>query len=246
MRLLLLLLLMTMTLSAKAQVGDYRNVIALGVNGGYMLTSVGFAPKVKQGMLGGASAGITFRYTSEKYFTAICSLVAELNFAQMGWKENIIDINHQRVINYESSIAEVYQRRLSYLQLPVMAHLAWGREEKGVNFFIEIGPQFGYCLGEKTTTNFCPETMNVADRANQITAQYDMPIEKAFDYGIVGGLGIEYSHPSVGHFRLEGRYYYGLGNIYGASKKDYFSKSNLSAIEIRLAYLVDVKGKRGQ
>ena len=43
-----------------------------------------------------------------------------------------------------------------------------------------------------------------------------------------------------GHFLLEGRYYYGLGNIYGDTKRDYFAKSNLGAIIIKMSYLFDI------
>ena len=60
------------------------------------------------------------------------------------------------------------------------------------------------------------------------------------DYGITVGAGVEYSHPKVGHFVLEGRYYYGLGDIYGNTKKDYFGRSNLSNVVIKLSYLFDV------
>ena len=60
------------------------------------------------------------------------------------------------------------------------------------------------------------------------------------DYGIAIGLGGEYSHPKVGHFLLEARYYYGLGNIYGSSKRDFFSKSNYGNIVIKATYLFDI------
>ena len=39
---------------------------------------------------------------------------------------------------------------------------------------------------------------------------------------------------------LEARYYYGLGNIYGSSKRDYFSKSNIGNIVIKATWLVDL------
>ncbi|MBR7054459.1 MAG: PorT family protein, partial [Prevotella sp.] len=65
------------------------------------------------------------------------------------------------------------------------------------------------------------------------------------DYGIAGGLGVEYSRPGMGHFLIEGRYYYGLGNIYGASKRDYFGVSNFSNISLRLTYLFDLKTTKG-
>ena len=67
-----------------------------------------------------------------------------------------------------------------------------------------------------------------------------MPVEKKFDYGIAAGLGAEWSIRRIGHILLEARYYYGLGNIYGNSKKDFFGKSNNSNIIIKLTYLYDI------
>ena len=87
--------------------------------------------------------------------------------------------------------------------------------------------------------------INLEDRVNKVIAQDTMKVEKRFDYGIALGGGIEFSHRKMGHFQLEGRYYYGLGNIYGDSKRDYFSKSNHQSIIIKLTYLFDVvKTKR--
>ncbi len=245
-RIAVFLFLALQPLALRAQVGEYRNVFSVGVNGGYTLTSVGFSPKVTTKMLGGYTGGLSFRYTSEKYFTAICSLTAEINWAQTGWSEDILTINSQPVINAETGQAEMYNRRLTYIQVPVMAHLAWGRETKGFNFFFYAGPQFGYFLSESTKTNFTLENANIADRANTTTAQYSMPVEKKFDYGLCAGLGTEYSHPSAGHFRLDVRYYLGFANIYGATKRDYFGKSNQSAIVVKIAYLVDVTKKKNR
>ncbi len=239
---LLLVLLMSILghQQAKAQIGDYRNDLAIGVNAGYMMTSVGFTPKVTQTSKPGLSGGLSFRYTSEKYFKTICAVYAELNYAQMGWRENIVTLKSEPVIG-ASGEAEKYDRRINYIQLPIMAQLMWGRERKGCSFFFQAGPQFGYMVSESTKTNFTRENANTADRANNTIEQFSMPVEKKFDYGICAGLGLQYSHPAVGHFLLEGRYYYGLGNIYGASKRDYFGKSNHGAIEIKLAYLFDLR-----
>ena len=62
--------------SARAQIGEYRTDFAVGVNGGYMMSNVGFMPEVPQTMLGGLTGGLTLRYTCEKYFKSICSIVA--------------------------------------------------------------------------------------------------------------------------------------------------------------------------
>ena len=118
--------------------------------------------------------------------------------------------------------------------------MAWGREQKGVNFFVQAGPQVGLYLNESTSTNFNLEQRNTEDRANNIVAQDTMAVEKKIDYGIAAGLGLEYSIPKVGHFMLEGRYYYGLGDIFRNTKRDYFGKSNIGNIIIKLTYLFDI------
>ena len=51
---------------------------------------------------------------------------------------------------------------------------------------------------------------------------------------------MEYSKRHIGHFLFEARYYYGLGNIYGSSKKDYFGKSNYGNIVVKATYLFDL------
>jgi len=223
-----------------AQIGEHRNTLSVGVNGGYNLTSIRFTPKVVQGMHGGLTGGLSMRYTVEKYFSTIASIAAEVNFSRMGWKEDIRDIDDQPVINAVTGLPEEYSRTISYIQVPLLAHLAWGRENKGVNFFVNAGPQFGVYLSESTTTNFDWATRNTSDRANTIVAQDTMSVENKFDYGIALGVGMEYAHPAVGRFLIEGRYYYGLGNIYGDSKRDYFGSSNFGTVTVKVAWLFDV------
>lgn len=225
---------------AMAQVGDHRSDFAIGINGGYALSNIGFVPKITQGMHGGKTAGISFRYVSEKYFSTFCSIYGEVNYAQIGWKENIVDIDDQPVVNAAIGQNEQYSRNISYLQVPIFAHLAWGKEDKGVQFFINLGPQFGYYMNESTDMNFTKENMNLTDRSNKQTAQYDMPLENKFDYGIAVGAGLELTLPHLGHMLIDGRYYYGLGNIYGDSKRDYFQKSNHGVITIKAVYLFDI------
>ncbi len=231
---------------AQAQVGEHRSELAIGVNGGYVLSNVGFVPKVPQSMHGGLTGGLSLRYTSEKYFNSICAIVGEVNFAQIGWKESILTPEDQPVINAVTGVAEAYQRDINYLQVPVFARLGWGRERKGFQFFFQAGPQIGYMMSEKTKMNydFATQTPVYSDgsgRTSSVIAQDTMAVENKFDYGIAAGLGLEFSHPKVGHFLLEGRYYYGLGDMYGNSKRDFFGRSNFSNIVIKLTYLFDLK-----
>ena len=214
----LLILLLLVPMVAKAQVGEYRSDFAVGVNGGYMMSQVSFQPEVPQGWLGGMTGGVSFRYTCEKYFKSICAIVAEVNYAQMGWKETIEDKDNNPVYypgdeNKENPL--YYERRINYIQIPVMAD-------------------------ESTNTNIEPNRGTVTPRSSVVTAQEDMPVENKFDYGIVGGAGIEFSLPKIGDILLDARYYFGLGNIYGNSKQDYFGKSNQQAIVIKMSYLYDI------
>ncbi len=240
MRKLLVIILLLTPIVMKAQVGEYRTDFAIGVNGGYILSNVGFTPDVPQSMLGGMTAGVTFRYTCEKYFKSICAIVAEVNIAQVGWKEKIQGLTNQPLYYEGDATALHYERKMTYLQIPLLARLGWGRERKGLQGFFQIGPQFGIFLGESTNTNLVEGYAPTEPRSSNIVAQESMPVEKKFDYGIAGGAGIEFSVPKVGHFMLEGRYYYGLGNIYGNTKSDYFGKSNFGQIVIKATYLFDI------
>ena len=242
-KILIAIILLTITILSYAQVGEYRNVFSLGVGGGYALNTVGFQPKVLQDMHGGLSLGVRGRYTCEKYFTMLCAVQVEANITQLGWRERIETISGSKVINPETGVAEEYRRDQTYLQIPFFAHLSWGRERKGVNAFINLGPQIGFALSEKTVKNYSTPYIasnDVNARASTIVKQEDMPIENKFDYGIIVGAGVEVHINKVGRFDIEGGYYYGLGNIYGDAKKAYFGISNNSTIFINLSYLCDL------
>ena len=227
--------------SVSAQIGEYRTDLAVGVNGGYMMSSVGFAnATVPQKQLGGLTGGLSVRYTCEKYFKSICSIVAEVNIAQTGWKEDILDAENAPVLKLDGE-ALAYERHMTYVQIPFMARMGWGRERRGFQAFFQLGPQLGVFLNESTKTNFTIGEPTQNARVSNVVAQDTMAVEKKFDYGVAVGAGLEFSHPKVGHFLLEGRYYYGLGNIYGNSKSDYFSgKSNFGQIVIKATYLFDL------
>lgn len=238
-RALLFYLLAFLPFTVVAQVGEHRSEFAVGFSGGYMMSTIGFTPEVPQNQHGGLTGGFTVRYTSEKYFNSICAIVGEVNYAQIGWKESILDADDMPVINSVTGMPEEYLRDMTYVQVPVFARLGWGRERKGVQFFVQAGPQIGVFLNEKTEKNY-----NNSERPFGVLAQDTMAVENKFDYGIAAGAGIELSLPKVGHFMLEGRYYYGLGDIYGNSKRDFFARSNFQNITIKLTYLFDIARTR--
>ena len=252
---ILVLLFAVVCTTASAQIGSYRNDLAVGFNGGYNLNSIMFVPSVQQSMLGGMTIGFTARYVCEKYFNTICAVQLELNYSQLGWKEKIQDINGVQCVLNKTNEDAAYTRNIDYIQMPLLAHLGWGREERGMKFFLNMGPQFGYLLGEKTKTNFIikyneeselPTYSDVTpSRVSNEVAQDTMAVQNKFDYGITAGLGLELSLKRIGHIMVEGRYYYGLGCIFKDSKSDYFARSNHSSIIIKATYLFDIVRTKG-
>ena len=223
----LLVLACMFTLPMMAQLGEVRNNLAVGVNAGMNMNSVSFSPQIKQKSHTGMSLGLTARYISEKYFNMICGIQAELNYTQRGWQENI-----------EDGTENTYSRTMNYVEIPLLAHLAFGKDalDKGTKFFINLGPQIGYFISEKEKMS---DDWNPNYRPNGVNQQYGKMVENKFDYGLIGGVGMELS-TKAGHFLLEGRYYYGLGDFWGNSKKDDFGRSGHSYMGVKLAYLFDI------
>lgn len=228
-RLLIILALILTGTGSFAQVGELRNNLAVGLNGGYNLSSVDFSPTIKQGLQPGYTGGLTLRYTTEKYFALICAAQLELNFAQRGWNEQI-----------EDGTNNTYRRTTNYIEIPFFAHLGWGKEERGMQFFINLGPQIGLFLNDEEFYGFTDEyPWDESKRPNGITSQYGKEVENTLEYGIAGGAGAELK-TGIGNFIIEGRYFFGLSDMYGNSKADPFGRSANTTITVKLTYLVDI------
>lgn len=203
----------------------YSSNVSLGVKGGVDFSKVFFSPGVRQSWPIGFTGGVTFRYIEETHF----GLIAELNFAQRGWKENFEGAPYK------------YTRTLNYIQIPVLAHIYFGRRGR---FFFNAGPEFGIFLSESTSSNF-----NVADMAtlpgfpyqNRMNTQMTIPVQNKFDYGISAGLGGEFSITPKHSLYIEGRAYYGLGNIFKSKRIDPFSASNSLVIMATVGYWLRIK-----
>lgn len=223
-----------LAIAAVAQVGEPRRTLAVGVNGGVVMNTISFEPTIKQVQHVAPTFGLTLRMTSEKYFKTLCALQIELNYARLGWKEDIYS-------GKDEPLPDTYSRDLDYIQLPFLARLGWGHEQRGVQGYVMAGPQLGYCFSEssKRSAEWTTDASGNPDRPNGMYAQYDMAIDKKFDYGITAGAGVELN-TRLGHFMIDGRYYYGLSDIFNNSKKDVFSRSNHGSIIVKFTYLFDI------
>ena len=71
--------------------------------------------------------------------------------------------------------------------------------------------------------------------------QMAMKINNRLDYGICGGAGMEINLNSKHSLLLEGRFYYGLTDVFPNHKTDIFSSSNSMTVTVTLGYFYRLK-----
>ena len=203
----------------------YSSNVAIGVKGGMDMSQVFFNPSVRQSFNLGMTAGVMVRYVEENHF----GLIAELNFVQRGWKENFEGAPYN------------YRRTLNYIELPVLAHIFFGRRGR---FFFNAGPQVGLFLGDNVAANFDPKDMATLPDfpiRNRTNSQMMLDVSQKFDYGISAGLGGEFNLNRRNSLMIEARFYYGLGNIFPSKRADIFSASNQMTISATIGYWFRIK-----
>ncbi|MEG1585519.1 MAG: porin family protein [Bacteroidales bacterium] len=194
---------------------------SLGVTGGVVLSKMSFQPiTIVQDYKMGPSFGITYRYIEEKYF----GIQAELLYTRRGWKDRLED--------YPDLF---FERSMDYIELPILSHIFFGNNR--FRGFVNLGPKFAYYLSDSKNTNITEKIDGVE------TAHHTLAVSKKFDYGITGGAGIElrFGRNSI---LLEGRYYFGLGDIFPNEKKDIFEASSNQNISVSATYLFHLKRKK--
>lgn len=173
----------------------------------------------------GYTGGFTFRYTEENHF----GLIAEVNIVQRGWAEKFEKLPYS------------YQRVLNYVEVPVMSHIYFGRRGK---FFINAGPEVAYYLGDHIKSNFDYNDVSGLEGFNdkhRRTEQLTMKVSQKLDFGIVAGLGGEFSLNRRNSLALEARVYYGIGNVMPSGRQDTFSLSNQLSFAVTAGYWFRIK-----
>ena len=135
-----------------------------------------------------------------------------------------------------------YSRQLTYLKLPLLTHIYFG--SRRFKCFVNLGPEFSMMIGEKIRSDF--DYRNPFDNPdfpsrNRQVEQMWTDIHNKFDYGITAGIGFEFYVQPRHSITLECRYYYGLGNIFPASKADTFGASRPTDIEATIGYNFRIK-----
>ncbi len=206
-----------------AQKKAFKQQLYLGGGGGIIFSNIDFVPTIVQDMHMGLSGGVSFKYITEKHL----GLLAEINFTQRGWKEKFEDEQKQ---NY------AFSRALNYAELPIMTHVYFGNK---VRFIFNAGPQISFLLGYSDKMNDALKSdIDEQKLSSQAQEQYKKP-NKLFDYGLIGGMGIAFQ-TGKGEINVEGRYYFGLGDIFDSriSTKSYFSRSASHYIGAKITYFI--------
>lgn len=222
--LLFFIILCCYAVSVRSQT-HFDSRVDIGARGGMTFSTVMFKPSIT-GKLGmGYTGGLTFRYSEENHF----GIIAEVNLVQRGWAEKFEDLPYN------------YQRVLNYVEIPVMSHIYFGNRYK---FFINAGPEVAYYLGDKINSNFnYNDTSGLEgfNDKNRRIEQLTMQVSQKIDFGIVAGLGGEFSLNRHNSLAIEARVYYGIGNVMPSGRQDTFTLSNQLSFGITAGYWFRIK-----
>lgn len=226
------LILISSTVYTYGQKEEFKPYWNVGVGFGPTFSSVDFAQSnastgnaIPTSMMTQYAGGLAVRYMSEKHL----GFIVELNMSQQGWEQNFKDESLKE-------LGLVHNRKMTYMEMPLLTHIYFGGKAR---FVFNIGPKISYMISEKEELNDALANYLSSGEApaNMVTHQYYRDTDRKFDYGIIGGIGMELQ-TKIGNFMLEGRYYFGLADIYDNSKADYFSRSANRVISAKLTYYV--------
>ena len=191
--------------------------VHLGIIGGANLSQYSFLPSISQKMSQGFTGGVAVRYIEETFF----GLQAEFLLTQRGFKDY-----------YEQYRDLQFSRTLTYIEVPVMAHVYF-KMGKHNEIALDAGPKIGWYLTDTSSSNLPSDFGEEGSEYYvSVTAHHTLPVSKKFDYGIQAGLGYEFKFGPKVSLQLQGRYYYGLANLWPDSKADDFEQSSNQSIQI--------------
>lgn len=192
--------------------------VDFGLLGGANFSAYDFSPAaVSQDKALGYTAGVGIRYIEEEIF----GLQAEMHLTRRGIKDR-----------YDKYPECSFQRNLTYVEVPVMAHVYFECGKKNEISF-DIGPKIGFFINDDVQSHL-PDDFD--QRIGAFTrhgyAHHTLDVTQKFDYGIQAGLGYEFKCAQATSIQLQGRYYFGLGNIFPDEKSDVFQNSRNSSIQV--------------
>ncbi len=115
-----------------------------------------------------------------------------------------------------------YERRLGYIEIPFLSHITFGR--KFFKWYFHLGPSISFLVKEGGILE------------SSVYPQQTMGVKSKVDYSIMGGTGFEF-HTSAGVWSLEGRYSFGLGDMFSNKAGEAFKASSNQNIYVSLSWM---------
>lgn len=221
------LLFVALNSSAQDETETFKRRFMIGPTAGVNLSNLIFTPKVQQDPKIGFDAGVVLRYDIGYVYNlsnVVGGIWIEFDYSQRGWLEKPKDLDEPY-----NKLGLFYDRTLTFVNMPIMTQLTFGK--KALKLTVDMGAHFGYLISESSKSNFGDQKI-----PGVVTRQHSMPVENKFAWGIGGGVGTEYhfSHFVAG---IRASYVYGLGEIYGNSRSDYFGKSSEQIVAAKAYFL---------
>ena len=198
----------------------YAAVVALTIATAHSAVAIDFSShNISVGVKGGASLSrVNFQSSVPQKMLPGMVLGASFRYIEEKHFGIIAEVNlEQRGWKEDFKPLEgySYSRSLTYVQVPLLTHIYFGSDK--ARFFFNAGPEI-------FETNF------------RKIEQFTLPVHRKFDYGISAGLGLEVNVAPKHSINLEGRFYYGLNDVFRNHKTDPFQGSSCMSIMITLGY----------
>lgn len=188
----------------------------VGGSGGVALSKIIFKPSVRQRMPMGLVAGVVASVENATY----TGVQLELNYTQRGWREY-----------YTGSRSDLsFLRRLHFVNLPLLCHLYYPLGSFRVG--VRVGPQMSWVIAESSIAQGDGFLEYEKERHNK-------PLAHRFTWGVSAGPALSFSWGKQ-RLELEGRFYYGLNDLFLTSIQDAYSNANELSILGKVNYLFRV------
>ncbi len=203
--------------SATAQTSKQSLRVQVGVAGGVSANKVLFNPAVDQKLLLAPSSGLIVRVNEESTGTLKVGLQAEASYIRLGWEEK-----------FDEKPDNAYRRTFDCVTIPLLTHIKI--RQRGLYAFLNLGPQFGFIIAEKTVKQG-------SDFTELQQRRYAQGLHGRFEWGLAGGPGFGFDAGRLGAFELEGRLYYGFHDLLNNRQQDPHGRSSNLALGVKLNYL---------
>ncbi len=203
--------------SATAQTSKQSLRVQVGVAGGVSANKVLFNPAVDQKLLLAPSSGLIVRVNEESTGTLKVGLQAEVSYIRLGWEEK-----------FDEKPDNAYRRTFDCVTIPLLTHIKI--RQRGLYAFLNLGPQFGFIIAEKTVKQG-------SDFTELQQRRYAQGLHGRFEWGLAGGPGFGFDAGRLGAFELEGRLYYGFHDLLNNRQQDPHGRSSNLTLGVKLNYL---------